>query len=469
MLNSINSFYFKQIDMTNNNFITYTLWSFLAFILAGCSGKVATHEEAVESIKESAPAKELVAENWSAAESGGIVDNGWIQNFNDPQLLALVDEAEQNNFGLKIQGAQLQQAEALARQAGAALKPTVGLSGGYSDRNTESLDALYGGGLKISWEADVWGRIKSGTTAADESAAASQADYEFARQSLAAATANGWFMAVGSRVLNDFADKVVALMEETVRIVKVKEQVGQGSMTDVHLAQADLASAKEAARTALTAQENAKRSLELLLGRYPAGDLETVDSLAATPPPIATGIPSEILERRPDLVAAENRVAAAFYKQAEAELLHLPRFNFSLGVGLFNLTDAASNLAAGIFAPLYTGGRIEAEVEEATAKQKETIAAYGETALRAFKEVETALASEEHLLKREEFLKNVVEENYQAYLLTKKQHEIGKIDLLDVLSVQGKWIQGQIALTNVSTQRLLNRVGLHLALGGSFE
>jgi len=376
---------------------------------------------------------------------------------------------KKNNFGLKISGAKLQQAEALARQAGAALKPSVGLSGGYSDRNSDALGELYGGGLKVSWEADVWGRIGSAEAGAKEEAEASRADYEFARQSLAAATANGWFLANGSKILTDYADEVVALLEQTVKIATTKENVGQGTMQAVHLAKADLASAQEAARKALSAQENAKRSLELLLGRYPSADLATSNKLSAVPPPIATGIPSEILERRPDLIAAENRVASAFYKEKEAELLHLPRFSFSVGLSINNLSDAISNLAAGIFAPLYTGGAIEAEVDKATAVQQETIAAYGQTALTAFKEVETALAGEDHLTKREEYLQTVVEENFKAYGLVKTQYEVGKIDMLDLLAVQSKWVQARIALVDVQTQRLLNRTGLHLALGGSFE
>ncbi len=180
-------------------------------------------------------------------------------------------------------------------------------------------------------------------------------------------------------------------------------------------------------------------------------------------------MPSELLERRPDLIAAEQRVAAAFYKQKEAELMHLPRFSFSIGLSANNITDAATNLAAGLFAPLYTGGAIEAEVANATAEQNEAIAAYAQTALEAFKEVETALANEEHLLKREEYLQTVVSENFKAYELMKVQYDIGKIEFLDVLTVQNKWIQARIALINTSAQRLLNRVQLHLALGGSFE
>ncbi len=441
----------------------------VSLILAGCSGRIATHGDAVQSIKTASQNDTLVADGWSAAESGGLVDDGWVVSFNDPQLLKLVGEAEQNNFGLKISGARLQQAEALARQAGAALKPTVGLSGGYSDRNSDALGELYGGGLKVSWEADVWGRIGSAEAGAKEAAEASRADYEFARQSLAAATANGWFLANGSKILTNYADEVVELLKRTVTIATTKKEVGQGTMQAVHLAKADLASAQEAARKALSAQENAKRSLELLLGRYPSADLATNDTLTAVPPPIATGIPSEILERRPDLIAAENRVAAAFYKEKEAELLHLPRFSFSVGLSLNNLTDAISNLAAGIFAPLYTGGAIEAEVDKATAIQQETIAAYGQTALTAFKEVETALAGEDHLAKREEYLQTVVEENFKAYGLVKTQYKVGKIDMLDLLSVQSKWVQARIALVDVQTQRLLNRTGLHLALGGSFE
>lgn len=112
------------------------------------------------------------------------------------------------------------------------------------------------------------------------------------------------------------------------------QEVGKGTERDYHLAHGAAASAGEAARDALSASEKALRSLELLLGRYPSSDLDTADQLVAVPPPIPAGIPSAIMERRPDLIAAENRVAAAFYKQKEAELLHLPRFSFSLGIGL---------------------------------------------------------------------------------------------------------------------------------------
>ncbi len=175
------------------------------------------------------------------------------------------------------------------------------------------------------------------------------------------------------------------------------------------------------------------------------------------------------MERRPDLIAAEHRVAAAFFKQKEAELLHLPRFSFSLGVGLNSLNDAIAGLSAGLFGPLYTGGAIEAEVDKATAVQEGAIAAYAQAALNAFKEVEESLAAERHLLKREEYLQIEVRENKKAYDQTMEQYKIGQITLLDVLTVENKWISSRIAEMDIAGQRLVNRVNLHLALGGSFE
>ncbi len=434
-------------------------------MLAACSGQVATHEEAAASIK----GMDQLPESFAAASSHELVDDGWLKSFDDEKLVSLVDEALQSNPGLKISEAQVERAYALARQAGSALRPTVGLAGGYSDRNSEALSELYGGGVQVSWEADVWGRIRSGVAGSEEAAAATASDYQFARQSLAAATANAWFLAITGKLQHRLAEEAVGILSETLRIVEVKHKVGQISMKDVHLAKGNLAKAQDAERKAKTAMQNAQRGLESLLGRYPAADIETADHLVAVPPSIPAGLPSELLERRPDLIAAEQRVAAAFYKQKSAELLHLPRFNFSLGAGATNIGDAIANLSAGVFAPLYTGGAIEAEVEVATAEQKSAIAVYAQKAIQAFKEVETALSGEQYLLDREGYLEAVVSENLKAYELTKKQFEVGKIDFLDVLIVQNKWLGARIARLDISMQRLINRVALHQALGGSFE
>ena len=456
---------------TGMGYIVSGVLSGLALLfLQGCADQVATYEDATAS--RDAAMAEQVPDIFAAMAEQGTVDDGWIKSFNDPVLIRLTEEALAANPGLKIARARVDQANALTRRAKADLKPIVGAGGGYRDMEYEGTGNGRGGGaaaLTISWEADVWGRIRTGVAGSEEATAATVADYQFARQSLAASVSNGWFMANTAKFQYQFAEEVVKLRQKEAEITVLWQQIGKGTERDVHLARGAAASAKDDARAALAAYENALRSLELLLGRYPSADMETAEQLVAVPPPIPAGIPSEILERRPDLIAAEHQVAAAFYRQKEAELLRLPRFNFSSGLGANTVNNAIAGLAAGIFAPLYTGGAIAAGVDRATGAQKEAIGVYAQAALTAFIEVEDLLAAEEHLLKREEYLLTEVTENKKAYDQTKEQYYIGQITLLDVLVVENTWIASRIAEMDIADKRLANRVNLHLALGGSFE
>jgi len=441
--------------------------------ISGCAGmNVATHDEAVKEIK--APIEKLPT-NFKDQVTSTLQDDGWLKSFNDPMLVKLVDEALKNNPGIKISQAKVDQARGLIQQSESKLKPTIGLGGSYTDGASYDGQNFYNGqdaasaGVALSWEIDVWGRLETGVKKTEEQQQATLEDYKYAKQSLAASVSKAWFTAVTSKLQLNFANELIAIQKKNLEIAKVKKEIGQGSAKDVHLTKAQLATSQEASQGAKSAYEKALRSLELLLGRYPSADIKTTDKLVAVPPKFPTGVPSEILERRPDLKAMEHRVAQSFYQEAEAKLMHLPRFKLSLGAGINSVTDAIGSLAAGVFAPLYTGGKIEGQVATASAKQKEAIAQYAAVALNAFKEVEGTLSVEDHLIKRKEFLEVVVDENFQAYTLTKKQYEIGQGSLLDVLVVQQKWISAKIAKLDMDSKTLINRVNIYLALGGSFE
>ena len=426
-----------------------------------------------ETLAEALPETTQVAEQFSQADvDSGEVDDGWVETFGDAQLVVLVDEAIRNNRNLEAAAAQVDRAAATAELAGAALEPTVALAGSVSETGSSAGAAAgssYNLGLGVSWELDVWGRVRAGAAAAGEAFRATAADYEAARQSLAATAAKSWFLATEARLQVAFAEQIVAVQRDTLRLVETKNRVGQVPMQDVHLARADLASAEEALRQARRAQGEAVRSLEVLLGRYPSAELEAADALVAVPPPIPAGQPAQLLERRPDLIAAERRVASAFFLTEEAELARLPSFTLTAGAGTTDLTDAIGNLALGAVQPLFTGGAIEAQIDIADADQRAAIASYGQAVLTAFQEVEDALASERFLREREAYLQAVVSENFRALELTRKQYEVGRIDLLSVLVIQNRWIASQISLLNVRDLRLIERVNLHLALGGSFQ
>ena len=439
----------------------------LALLLGGCAQNVLTHDEATASIKNGHEALNAPGK-FQTSMNAAKVQDGWIRTFRDPKLTALVKEAQRNNPNLRVAAAKVERAAALTQLTESELKPSIGASAYYRDNNAEGASEVAFGGLGISWEPDVWGRVGNAVAAQKELTAAQLADYNFARQSLAASTARAWFLLNTNAKIYEFSKELIKLQKRGLHVLTARENIGQGNKRDVHVSKALVAEAQEAARASLTAKERAQRALEVLVGRYPSGKLQA-RSLTRMPTRIPNGLPSQLLERRPDLIAAEERVAAAFHQKASAELLHLPNINLRLRVGPNSINDAITNLAGGLFAPLYTGGAIEAQVAVANAEQKAAIAAYAKTALKAFKEVEDALAAEKHLSARLKSVTTMVKEYKIAYDMTVERYRIGESSVLDIIIIQGKWVAAEIKRMQVLKKRLINRVNLHLALGGSFD
>ena len=440
----------------------------LALLLAGCAQNVPTHEEATASIKNGKATPASTPGLFQGSLNSAKVRDNWIKTFHDPKLNALVKEAQRNNPSLKVAATRVERSVALTKLTEADLKPTIGASAYYHDNNAEGASEIAFGGFGVSWEPDVWGRVGNAVAAQEEMTAAEMADFNFARQSLAANTAKAWFLLNANAKIYEFSKKIVGLQQKGLKILDAREQIGQGNKRDVHISKALVAEAKETTRAALTAKERAQRALEVLVGRYPSGKLQA-RSLHKLPSRIPNGLPSQLLERRPDLIAAQERVAAAFHQKASAELLHLPSINLKLGLGPNSINNAITNLASGLYAPLYTGGAIEAQVAVANAEQKAAIAAYAHTVLKAFQEVENALASEKHLSARLDYVSTMVKEYKTAYDMTVERYRIGDSSVLDIIIIQGKWVAAEIKKMQVLRQRLINRVNLHLALGGSFK
>jgi multidrug efflux system outer membrane protein len=446
----------------------------LCLVVAGCATRLqeASPQEAV--LADALPeTTELLAE-WAAPPGDtGHVEDGWLASFNDPQLEALVAEAlDEKNPNLRILAAQVDRATAAARLAGSALKPTVALGGALSGTSgpdqVEQQSAA--AGIGVSWEPDIWGRVQAGVNAADENLRATVADFEFARLSLVANVAKTWYLATELQLQTDLATEIVDILGESVALIETKQKVGQVTMQDVHLVRADLDSAEDALRQAEAGKQQARRALEILLGRYPAGEIAAATELVPVPPPVPAGIPSDLIERRADVIAADRRVAAAFFITEEARLANLPSFPLNATVGGGSGVDSLiADLSLGITAPLYTGGAIEAQLEIATADQEAAIAAYGATVLRSLEEVEASLTNERLLASRERFILSATENNKSAYDLAKIQYDVGQVDLLSVLQMQSRWVGARVNLLRVKNARLAERISLHLALGGDFD
>jgi outer membrane protein TolC len=195
------------------------------------------------------------------------------------------------------------------------------------------------------------------------------------------------------------------------------------------------------------------------------------------PPPVPAGLPSELLERRPDVVAAERRVAAAFDRVGEAKAAMLPKISLTAGVSsvssdLFVLKDHNNpvwSAGANLLAPLYQGGALRAQVEIRTSEQKQALAEYAQAGLRAFGEVENALATEFTLKDRQTILMNAVTDNERALELANVQYRVGSVDLRSVSQQQLALFAARSALIRVQSEARVQRVNLYLALGGSFK
>ncbi len=410
---------------------------------------------------------------YSDTLSTGKVDDGWLKTFNDPYLEEIVDEALKNNPSLTAAAANVEAVAGLVTIAGSKLQPSVALGTPASVEGSSLSDEVTssaGAGLVLSWEADIWGKLAAGEAAATNDAIAAAANFEYGRQSLVAQTAKAYYTSIETWLQLVLADSVVTMYQLNQDLVKNQYEQGRANKQDMALINADLATAQDAYEATLAGHADAKRALELLLGRYPSAQIELPEMLAKIPPYPGAGLPSELLERRPDVVAAERQVGAAFERVNEAKAAQLPSLvlDASLG-GFLNPTSSMWSIGAGFLLPVTQGGALRANVEIRTSEQEAAVANYRDIALRAFGEVESSINNEMAFEKREEYLKNVRDNSLEAYKLAMDQYKVGAIDLLSVLLLQQKAVGAQKGVVSIQTSRLIQRINTHLALGGSFE
>jgi NodT family efflux transporter outer membrane factor (OMF) lipoprotein len=459
--------------------ISYLAILALFSLTSGCATKPPPDRETVQ--KEALP-NAAISGRWKAGNSqSNPVEDNWLALFNDPQLDALVIEAIMNNPDLRVAAARVEQAAGYVELSRAALRPSLnvlGTGGLKFGGGSSPSDALQGIFLFASWEPDLWGRLRYGRNAAQESYASAQADFEFALQSIAATTAKSWFTATETLLQRNIEDEMVRAAQEFVDLTEKRLDIGAGSEQDVALARSNLGNFKDKRQQVILAHGQALRALEILLGRYPSAELQARKDLPKLSGPIPVGIPLQILERRPDIIAAERRVAAAFNRVGEAKAAQLPRIKLNASGGALDsevveLKDDFQNptggVGASLVAPIYRGGELRTQVRIRTAEQRQAVAEYARSALRAISDVENALAAEQALVEREKLLEQVVVDNQRVLEMEKTSYRLGRGDMRSVQQQQVGVHTAQLTLLNVRSERLSQRVNLHLALGGSFQ
>jgi multidrug efflux system outer membrane protein len=461
-----------------------------------------------------APLSGQVPENWRAPASMGHPDTDWVRTFNDAKLNRLVASALANHPSIKVAEAGVEASRAAVRIAGARLYPWVagkglaerqgleldgsidrgidapnlgsvggglGVDTGASSPGSRSVEKssrswIYGVGAAAAWEPDVWGRIRAGKESAVQMSLAMEADYDGARQLIAAQTARAYFSAVEAAELTSLAREAVATYGALYSLTDTRKN--EGASSDLELAQvkAKVDSGNNLLLAAQSATIEAVRAVEALSGNYPSGYLKA-GKFPSFPGRVPAGMPSQLLERRPDIVNAERRFAAAFHRTTEAKAARLPRFSLSIAAGggsnaLDNVGTVDGfmwNFASGVTQPIFLGGSLKAAEDLRRAEQKAAAAFYTGTALRAFQEVETGLALDPVLRQRESVLMSQVASTAEAERLARVSFDVGKTSMFEVLELTGRSIQAKAELIRFRSVRFAERINLHLALGGGFK
>ena len=416
--------------------------------------------------------------DWVGPSPDRLPSTDWIADFNDSTLVSLVQEAMQANTDVRAAAARLAAAEAGAKLSRSGLYPRIGASSNASrtevaDDNSPS-SSRFSLGSTVSWEVDMWGRIRDTANAGDIDAQASSADYAGTRLSIAGVTAQTWFNLTEARLLTDLAERNVLTQERALRLTKRRFDGGVSGSSDFRLARSALANAQATLALRRQNESSTARQLETILRRYPADALKAQENLPILPALLGAGSPGEIFLRRPDLLAAERRMYASGLRVDISKKNLLPRLTLDGGTSstggsinrLFSLDNLIASIAGGLTAPLFEGGALRADIARNEAILEQQLEAYADTTLNAYLEVENALDAEGRLREREDALEIALEEAQKAEERLELRFSEGLASILQLLDAQSRRISSEGQLISARKERLANRVRLHLALGG---
>jgi NodT family efflux transporter outer membrane factor (OMF) lipoprotein len=436
-------------------------------------------------LQEALPAETVVPAAWSTSGAPSSAVNGdWVSTFRDATLTNLVNEALRNNRDLVAAVARVEAAVQMVVISGAALQPQIGLQAcAQSSRLTD--DGLFAGDrtnqvsgatIAASWELDLWGRLRSeqAVTAALANSIADDAGY--LQQSIAATVARSWIANIEVAQLAAVSRDATAVYEDLLTLTNDKAAAGQVSDFDVVQARSRVAAARASTNQVQSAQNEAIGTLEVLLGRYPGLTLRPASSFPRMPSSLpASGLPLSLLDRRLDVVAARNRVKAAFFDVQVAELTRLPGISLNAAGGslldpnlaLIGTSPDYLRIGVNLLQPIFAGGAIDANIARMTARQAAAVAEYGQTVLEAFREVETALANERALRAELANWQESLQDANEALALANDRYIEGTIDMTGLLFIQQFQLESQVNVVQAQAALLNNRVLLYMALGES--
>jgi NodT family efflux transporter outer membrane factor (OMF) lipoprotein len=446
-----------------------------ASLLAGCAVGPAYH---TPSTPEPAAFKE--AQGWVPAAPADTLERGpWWTLFNDPLLNQLANSVEVSNQNVAAAVASYEQARALVAQQRAALFPAVTLNGGANRAGTrgQGADDVYRLSIGGSWEPDVWGRLRAGVSAASANAQASAADLASARLSAQGELAADYFLLRQTDAQRDLFATTIEGYKRVLQITQNRYNAGIAAHSDVLQAQTQLANAQSDLLTAVRQRAQLEHAIAVLVGKAPADFSLQAAPWKVTVPEIPTGVPSTLLQRRPDIASAERRVASANAQIGIARAAYFPDIGLSASYGsvasavpdLFRASTAIWSFGVSAAQTVFNAGATSASVRGAEAQHQVAVARYRQTVLDAFGDVENQLSATRVLAQQQDLRRQAAEAAVQVEEQMLNRYKAGQVSYTDVVNAQVTALSAQRSLVQVQADRQTTAVALIQSLGGGWH
>jgi len=425
---------------------------------------------------------------WKQAQPQDQFPRGkWWEIFNDPQLNALEDQVYISNQNVAFALAQFQQARAIVQEARSAMFPTVTASASVTRQKPSSTLGpapvahgaynYYTLPIEASWVVDLWGQARRAYQATEANAQASAADLETARLTATSEVAQNYFQLRTLDAQKALLDDTVLAYQKSFDLTKNRYASGVASKADVAAAETQLRSTQAQAIDLGVQRAQMENAIAILIGKPPATFSLPASPLTATPPPIPVGVPSALLERRPDIASAERRVAAANAEIGVAIAAYYPTLTLN-AIGGFSTANLAEwftypsrawSVGASLAGTLFNGGLFQAQTDAARAAYDGTVATYRQTVLTGFQEVENNLAALRILEQEATVQAAAVSAAEQSVQLYTNQYKAGTISYLSVVVVQAALLSNQSTAVTILGNRMNAAVLLVKAVGGGWD
>ena len=450
----------------------------LALLLAGCSTVTPHSPPSMEAMP--AAFKEAGA-TWAPAAPADALDRGpWWELFNDPELNRLASEVQLSNQNIAAAVAAYAQAQAVVRQQRAGLLPSVSLSGGATRTGGDGASrsgTTTQASLGVDWAPDLWGRLQGGVDGAQASAQASEADLASARLSAVGTLASAYFQLREADAEIDLLQTTVEGYERSLQIARNRYAAGVVAQTDVLQAQTQLANARADLATVRQNRARYEHALAVLIGRAPANFSLPPAAWTAQVPDVPVGLPSNLLQRRPDIAAAERAVAAANAQIGIQRAAYFPSLSLGASLGssgssvgdLFQASHLVWSLGLSVAQTIFDAGANAARVEQAQAAHEARVATYRQTVLTAFQTVEDQLTTLRTLQQQEPLRREALAAADRTAQQQLNRYREGQVAYTEVVTAQAAALSAQRALLQLQVNRQIAVVGLIQALGGGWQ